>query len=60
MNTLIFLTNGQSVQTQDNTPDDIAGLINAGGQKIYTCTDAFPPHQTHHIVVEHIVDVYSQ
>lgn len=57
MNTIIFLANGQSVQTRDNTAADIAGLVNAGAQKIYTCADAFSPEVQHNIVISNIVDV---
>jgi hypothetical protein len=60
MKTYIFLDNGQSVQTTDNTPSDIAGLINAGVAKIYTCVDALNPATTHQVVVSHIVDIYEQ
>jgi len=60
MKTYIFLDNGQSVQTTTNVPSDIAGLINAGVQKIYTCLDALNSATTHYIVVSHIVDIYEQ
>lgn len=59
MTTIIYLGNGQSVQTQTNSAADIAGLVNAGTQKIYQCTDAFNGHQ-HYIVVAHIVEVTEQ
>ncbi len=59
MRTYIFLDNGQSVQTTDNTPEDIAGLINAGTVNIYTCTDVNEGAQVH-IVVGHIVSTYAK
>lgn len=33
------MANGQSIQTASNVAADLAGLINAGVQKIYACTD---------------------
>lgn len=57
--TYIFLDNGQSLQTTDNSAADIAGLVNAGTQKIYTCVDHQSAGITHHVVASHIVDVYD-
>jgi hypothetical protein len=54
--TLIQLDNGQNVWTQSNVAADIAGLINAGSQKIYACTE-YTTGQPHNIVVSHIIDV---
>jgi hypothetical protein len=36
---LIFMANGQSIQTASNGAADLAGLVNAGEEKIYACTD---------------------
>lgn len=54
--TLIQLDNNQNVWTQDNVASDIAGLINAGTQNIYQCTE-YTTGQVHNIVVTHIIDV---
>jgi hypothetical protein len=52
---LIWLDNGQNIQTQSNVAADLAGLVNApGGQVIYSCTDLYSG-QTMHIVLAHIV-----
>lgn len=59
MTTLIYLDNGQSVQTQSNSAADIAGLVNAGTPKIYQCTDAMTGQQQY-IVTAHIVSVTEQ
>lgn len=56
MKTLIYLDNGQSIQTQSNTAADVAGLVNSGQQKIYQCVDLFNGQQ-HYVVVAHIVEV---
>lgn len=56
MKTLIYLTNGQSVQTQSNTAADVAGLVNAGTPKIYQCADLMTGQQQY-IVTAHIVSV---
>lgn len=56
MKTLIQLLDGNNVWTQTNSAADIAGLINAGVQKIYQCTE-MTTGQTHNIVVANIVDV---
>lgn len=56
MKTLIQLANNQNVWTQSNSAADIAGLINAGVDKIYQCTE-MTTGQVHNIVVAHIVDV---
>jgi hypothetical protein len=56
MRTLIYLDNGQSIRTDSNPAADIAGLVNAGVQNIYTCEDA-DSGETQHIVVQHIVSV---
>jgi hypothetical protein len=58
--TLIFLDNGQSVQTDGSHAADIAGLINEGLVKSFTVIDLFPPHATHYIVTSHIVDVFEE
>lgn len=55
---IINLSTGQSVQTQTNSAADVAGLVNAGVQKIYTCTDLFTGHD-HNIVVAQISDFYE-
>jgi len=55
---IINLDNGQGIQTQDNSASDLAGLVNAGAQKIYSCTDLFTGH-AHDIVVSHITDFYE-
>jgi hypothetical protein len=33
------MANGQSIQTASNGAADLAGLVNAGEEKIYACTD---------------------
>lgn len=55
--TLIVLTNGSTLRTTSNVPADIAGLINAGLDKIYVCTD----HEgvVHNLVVTSILDFYE-
>lgn len=55
---IINLTTGQGIQTQSNSAADLAGLVNAGTQKIYTCTDLFTGHD-HNIVVAQISDFYE-
>lgn len=59
MHTVIFLDNGQSVQTDNNTPQEIAGMVNAGTQKIYECTDAMTG-KIQEIVVSHITNATEQ
>lgn len=56
MLTVIYLDNGVSIRTDTSPAAAIAGMVNAGEQKIYTCEDA-DSHQTQHIVVEHIVSI---
>ena len=51
---IINLTGGVSVQTQSNVAADLAGLINAATDKIYTCTDLFNGHTTY-VVVDQII-----
>jgi hypothetical protein len=60
MKTIIVLAGGQTVQTRDNAPSDIAGLVNAGTPKIYACTDALDPAKTHNVVTSYIMDVYAE
>jgi len=55
---IINLDNGQGIQTQSNSAADLAGLVNAGVQKIYTGTNLFTGHD-HQIVVSHITDFYE-
>ena len=54
---LIVLTNGSTLRTTQNTPGDLAGLINAGEAKIYSVTDL--DGITHYLVVSAILDFYA-
>lgn len=60
MKTIIVLAGGQTVQTRQDPPANIAGMINAGTQKVYTCADALDPAKTHNVVVSAIMDVYAE
>ena len=56
--TILILTNGSTIRTTANTPADIAGMINAGVQKIYDCAD-LTDGLTHHVMVSAILDFYE-
>ena len=56
--TILILTNGSTIRTTANAPADIAGMINAGTQKIYDCTD-LTDGLTHHVMVSAILDFYQ-
>lgn len=56
--TVLILTNGNTIRTTANTPAEIAGMINAGVQKIYDCAD-LTDGLTHHVMVSAILDFYQ-
>lgn len=56
--TILILTNGNTIRTTANTPAEIAGMINAGAQKIYDCAD-LTDGLTHHVMVNAILDFYQ-
>lgn len=56
--TILVLTNGNTIRTTSNVPADIAGMINAGTQKIYACTDLTDGY-THNVMVNAILDFYQ-
>lgn len=55
---LINLTNGQGIQTQTFSAADLAGVVNAGVQKIVTPVDLYTTRD-HNIVVSQISDFYE-
>lgn len=55
---ILVLSNGSTIRTTDNTVGDIAGLINAGTQKIYSVNDLTDGY-LHHVVVSEILDFYE-
>lgn len=56
--TILVLTNGSTIRTTANAPEDIAGMINAGTQKIYSCTDLTDGF-VHNVMVGAILDFYQ-
>lgn len=56
--TILILTNGNTIRTTANTPEQIAGMINADVQKIYNCTD-LTDGLIHNVMVSAILDFYQ-
>ena len=55
---ILILTNGSTIRTTSSTVPDIAGMINAGTQKIFSCTD-LTDGLTHNVMVNAILDFYQ-
>jgi hypothetical protein len=55
--TVLILTNGSTLRTTANTPAEIAGMINAGVQKIYPVADL--DGVAHNLMVDAILDFYE-
>lgn len=55
---ILILTNGSTIRTTSNTTVEIAGMINAGAQKIYQCAD-LTDGLTHNVMVNAILDFYQ-
>lgn len=55
--TIIVLSNASTLRTTQNTPADIAGMINAGVTKVYTVADI--DGVQHNLLVSSILDFYQ-